>query len=227
MNAALANRRFRFGRRLFTGTVTWLSLWLIGGLVLAPVVSTLLAQVFEIGLWTIVATVFQWSAASIAGTMLFTKLPVWISRGCTRREITAAYAVFGALTTLGLAAYLTAGFVLEHAAMSIAGEPPTGLGEAVGAGVRYLVITPIYFITGTLIAALATRFNGDNRFSAAVLFGTGGLYALTLYLEFNGAWFDPGWNTVTWVAAALALGAALVAASAAVLRSVPIRAKQA
>ena len=84
MNAAIANRRFRFGRRLFTGTVTWLSLWLIGGLVLAPVVSTVLAQVFEIGLWTIVATVFQWSAASIAATMLYTKLPVWISRGCTR-----------------------------------------------------------------------------------------------------------------------------------------------
>lgn len=227
MNAAIANRRFRFGRRLFTGTVTWLSLWLIGGLVLAPVVSTVLAQVFEIGLWTIVATVFQWSAASIAATMLYTKLPVWISRGCTRREITAAYAVFGALTTVGLAAYLTAGFVLEHLAMSIAGEPPTSLGEALGSGVRYLAITPIYFFAGTLIAALATRFHGDNRFTAAVLFGTGALYAATLYLEFNDAWSDLGWSTATSAAAALALSAALAAACTAALRSVPIPAKQA
>jgi hypothetical protein len=227
MSAALANRRYRFGRRLFSGAVTWLSWWLIAGLVLVPIVSAVFAQVFEVGLWTITATVFQWFAAGTAGTMLYTNLPVWISRGCTRREITVAYTVFGALTTVGLAVYLAAGFVVEHAVLALVAEPPTGLGEAVGSGVRYLAITPIYFFAGTLIAVLATRFSGDNRFSAAVLFGTGALYAATLYLEFNDAWFDPGWSTATSVATALALTAALVAACTAALRTVPIRAKQA
>jgi hypothetical protein len=112
-------------------------------------------------------------------------------------------------------------------AMDPADEPPTGLREAIASGVHYLAITPIYFFAGTLIAVLATRFSGDHRFTAAVLFGTGGLYALTLYLGFNDAWVDPGWNTVTWAVGPLALGAALVAACAATLRSVPIRAKQA
>ncbi|MDA1359851.1 hypothetical protein O1R50_09470 [Glycomyces luteolus] len=225
MNAALANRRYRFGRRLFTGAVSWLRWWLISGIVLVPALSAVFAEVFELGLWSVTAAVLQWFAAGTAGMMLYANLPVWISRGCTRREITVAYAVFGTLATVGLAAYLTAGFAAEHALLALAAEPPTSLGEALGSGARYLAITPIYFFAGTLIAALATRFGGDNRFTAAVLFGAGALYAAILYLEFNDAWFEPGGPTAVWAAAALALTAVLIAANAAALRSVPIRAK--
>jgi hypothetical protein len=225
MNTRLANRRYRFGRRLFTGAVTCLRWWLIAGIVLVPALSAVFAEVFELGLWSVTAAVLQWFAAGTAGLMLFANLPVWISRGCTRREITVAYAVFGALATVGLSAYLMAGFAAEHALLALAAEPPTGLGEALGSGARYLAITPIYFFAGTLIAALATRFSGDNRFTAAVLFGAGALYAAVLYLEFNDAWFEPSGSTAVWTATALALTAVLIAATAATLRSVPIRAK--
>lgn len=227
MTAALANRRYRFGWRLFTGATAWLSWWLLAGIVLVPVVAALFADVFEVGLWSIAAAVLQWFAAGTAGVMLFANLPVWISRGCTRREITVAYLVFGALSTVGLTAYLVAGFAAEHALMALFAESPTGLGEAAASGARYLAITPIYFFAGTLVAALATRFSGDSRFTAAMLFGTGALYAATLYLEFNDAWFDPGWSTVASAAAGLALTAALIAANVATLRNVPVRAKQA
>lgn len=225
MNAALANRRYRFGRRLFTSAVSWLRWWLIAGIILVPALSAMFADVFELGLWSITAAVLQWFAAGTAGMMLFANLPVWISRGCTRREITTAYAVFGALATVGLAAYLMAGYAAEYALRALVAEPPTGLGEALGSGARYLAITPVYFFAGTLVAALATRFSGDKRFTPAILIGTGALYAAVLYLEFHDAWFDPGASTALWAAAALALAAALIAANAAALRSVPIRAK--
>lgn len=227
MTTALGNRRYRFGWRLFTGAATWLRWWLVTAFVLAPAASAVLHSAFEVGLWSIAAAVLQWFAAATAGVMLFANLPVWISRGWTRREITVAYVVFGLLATVALAAYLVAGFVAEHLAVDLVAEPSAGLGEALGSGLRYLAITPIYFFAGTLVAALATRFGGDHRFTAGLLVGTGALYAATLYLEFNDAWFEPGRSTVAWAAAALALTAALIAACAAAMRSVPIRAKQA
>lgn len=227
METRLAKRRYRFGWRLFTGATVWLKWWLLTGIVLVPVLSALLADVIELGLWAVAAAVLQWFAAGTAGLMLFGNLSVWISRGCTRREITVAFIVFGALTTIGLAAYLTAGFAAEHALLALTAEAPASLGEALGSGARYLAITPVYFFAGVLIAALAARYSGNHGFTAAVLLGTGGLYAATLYLEFNDAWFTLGWSTAASIALGLALTAALIAASTATLRSVPIRGKQA
>lgn len=227
METRLAKRRYRFGWRLFTGATIWLKWWLLTGIVLVPAVSAVLADVVESGLWSIAAAVLQWFAAGTAGMLLFGNLAVWISRGCTRREITTAFIVFGALTTASLAAYLTLGFVAEHAVMGLVAEPPTSLGVALGSGVRYLAITPVYFFAGGLIGALAARYSGSSGFTAAVLLGSGGLYAATLYLEFNDAWFDPGWSTAASAAAAVIVAIALAAGCAAALRSIPIRAKQA
>lgn len=227
MDTRLAQRRYRFGRRLFTGATAWLKWWLLTGIVLVPALSALFADVFEVGLWSIAAAVLQWFAAGTAGMMLFGNLAVWVSRGCTRREITIAFIVFGALASVALPAYLTLGFLTEHALMALVDEPPTSLGAALGSGVRYLAITPVYCFAGILVAALASRYSGSRGFTAAVLFGTGGLYAATLYLEFNDAWFDPGWSTAASAAAGVLLAIALAAGCAGVLRSIPVRGKQA
>ncbi|MDN3239207.1 hypothetical protein [Glycomyces tritici] len=227
METRLMQRRYRFGRRLFTGATAWLKWWLLAGIVLVPVLSAVFADVFELGLWSITAAVLQWFAAGTAGMMIFGNLAVWISRGCTRREITVAFIVFGVLASVGLAAYLTAGFAAEHALMALVADPPTSLGEALASGARYLAITPVYFFAGVLVGALSAGYSGGRGFSAAVLIGTGGLYAATLYLEFNEAWFDPGWSTAASAAAALAIAVVLAAGCVAALRSIPIRGKRA
>jgi hypothetical protein len=122
---------------------------------------------------------------------------------------------------------ITAGSAAEHALLSLVAEPAGTLSESLAYGARYLLVTPIYFFTGTLIGVLAARFSGDTWFTAAVLIGTGGLYAAVLALEFNEAWLDAGPVLAAWAVTALALIAALVTASALALRAIPIRAKRA
>ncbi len=227
MTTALANRRYRLGLSLFIGTVRWLRWYLLGWIVLTPILSVVFSSAIETGLWSITASVFQWFVAATAGIWIFSNLPSTLARGVTRRELTVAYLVFGALASVATAAATTAGFAAEHALLALVAEPAGTLGEALGSGARYLLITPIYFFAGTLLGVLAARFSGNTWFTAAVLVGTGGLYAAVLSLEFNEAWFDPGQALAAWTAAALALTAALVTASALALRTIPIRAKRA
>ncbi|MCC3764412.1 hypothetical protein K3N28_15200 [Glycomyces sp. TRM65418] len=224
MDSALAKRRYRFGRRLFTGSAVCFRWWLVATAVLTLPASLVTAQAIETGLWSVAATVLQWFAAAVAGMLIYTNLPVWISRGCTRREITVAFAVFAALTTLALTAYLVAGFAAEHALFALVGDAPRPWSETIGLGARYLLITPIYFFTGTLIGAAAARFAGRAWFTAAVLIGATGHYAGILALEF-GTLGD--WAPAPWAGVALAVTAVLVAACALTLRSVPVQAKRA
>lgn len=227
MDTALAKRRYRFGRRLFTGSVRWLRWPLLGWIVLTPILSAVFSSAIETGLWTITATVFQWFVAATAGIWIFTNLPTSLARGLTRRELTVAYLVYGALASIATAAVITAGFAAEHALLAQFAEPAGTWSETLTSGARYLLITPIYFFAGTLLGVLSARFSGDTWFTAAVLVGTGGLYAAVLFLEFNEAWFDAGPSQVFWAATAFALTAALISAFAAALRSAPIRGKQA
>ena len=221
----LAKRRYRFGWRLFTGATTWLRWWLLTALVLAPIASMVLANVIESGLWPIVASVVQWFTAVTAGLLIYANLPLWISRGCTRREITVAFAVFGALTSVAVAALITAGFAAEHALLALTEAAPRPWGETVEMGVRYLLITPVYFFTGTFIGAAAARFGGRPWFTATVLIGAAVHYAGVLALEFDV--FGSGWEPAVWAALTLAATAVLIAAYALALRSIPVQPKRA
>lgn len=225
MDTALAKRRYRFGRRLFTATAVCLRWWLLGTLALALLGSVVLAQALEIGLWSIAATVLQWFAAGMAGTLVYTNLPVWISRGCTRREITVAFAVFGTLATVALTAYLTAGFAAEHALLALTADAPRPWGETVELGVRYLAITPIYFFTGTFIGAAAARFGGRAWFTGLVLIGAAAFYTGILSLEFGpiGRELRP----TAWMGVGFAVTAVLIVACALAIRNLPVSAKRA
>lgn len=223
--ARLDRRRYRLGWRLFTGASAWARLALLVGAALTLTASTVFAQVIETGIWAIAATVLQWFAAVAAGGILYANLPVWISRGCTRREITVAYAVFGALTAIALTAFTTAGFAAEHALLTLTGDAPRSWGETLGLGARYLAITPIYFFTGTFIGVAAARFGGRTWFTVAVLFGAAGLYAGVLGLEFGTLGGE--WHLAAWAGTALAVTAVLIAAYVLALRSIPVSAKRA
>jgi hypothetical protein len=225
MDTRLAKRRYRFGWRLFTGAMIWLGMWLAAAFVLVPLATVAFGDVIETGLWAVAAAVLQWFIAVTAGWIVYGNLAVWISRGCTRREITVAYAVFGALSTVALAAFITAGFAAEHALLALTADAPRVWSDTLGMGARYLVITPIYFFTGTFIAVAAARFGGRAWFTAAVLLGAAGFYAGVLALEF-GVLGDE-WRLVPWAGVALAVTAGLIAAYALVLRSVPVQAKRA
>lgn len=222
MDDRLASRRYRLGLSLFRGSVLWLRWSLLLWVVATPILSVALSNVFEVGLWTITASIFQWFVAVTAGFWIYQNLPASIARGITRRELTVAYLVFGALTTVGTAALVTAGFAAEHALLAWFAEPFGTWGESLGQGARYLLITPIYFFTGTFIGAAAARFAGRAWFTIAVLLGTGLHYTGLLALEFR----DLGSGGVAaWIAIALAVAAVLVTASVLTLRSAPVAAK--
>lgn len=224
MDSSLAKRRYRFGWRLFTSSATWLGIWFAAGIVLVPAATVVFSQAIEIGLWAIAASVLQWFAAATAGTIILANLPMWISRGCTRREITVAFCIFGALTTVAFTAFTTAGFAAEHALLALTSEAPRGWGDTLGMGARYLMITPIYFFAGAFLGAAAARFGGRTWFTVSALVGVAGLYMVVLPLEFtplgDGGRFIPG------TGAAVALIAALVVACALTLRSIPVPAKR-
>jgi hypothetical protein len=223
MDTRLAIRRYRFGWRLFTGAANWLGIWLAVGLILVPLLAVTFSDVIETGLWSIAATVLQWFGAATAGTVIYANLPVWIARGCTRREITIAFAVFGVLTTVVLTAFITAGFAAEHALLALTADAPRTWSDTVLMGVRYLAITPIYFFAGTFIGVAAARFGGTVWFTPAVLIGAAALYAGVLFLEFDVLGGE--WRPVPWAGAALAVTAVLTAAYALALRSLPVSAK--
>ncbi|MQM26103.1 hypothetical protein [Glycomyces albidus] len=225
MSTALAKRRYRLGTGLFLGSARWLRWILIAWIVLTPVLSAVFADVVEIGLWAITATVFQWFVACTAGIMLYQGLPGMLANGVTRREVTTAYLVFGALASAGTAAVVTAGFAAEHALLSAVAQPAGSWSADLAAGARYLLITPIYFFTGALIGAAALRFGGSHWFSALVLVAAAGHYAGVLALEYG---FSGGPGTVAaWAAIGLAVIAILVAGTAAALRDIPVRANRA
>jgi hypothetical protein len=222
MDTRLAKRRYRFGWRLFTGSVRWLRWPLIGWIALTPIFSAVFLSAIETGLWTISATVFQWFVAVTAGIWIHTNLPGTLARGVTRRELTVAYLVFGALASVATAAVITAGFAAEHALLALTAEPLDTWSGTLASGARYLLITPIYFFTGTLIGALTVRFAGRTWFTAAVLFASAGHYAGILALEFG---FFGGGALLAWAAVAVAVTAVLITALTINLRSIPVAAK--
>jgi hypothetical protein len=225
MDTRLAKRRYRFGLGLFTGSVRWLRWPLLGWIVLTPILSVVFISAIETGLWTISATVFQWFVAVTAGIWIFTNLPGTLARGVTRRELTVAYLVFGALASVATAAVITAGFAAEHAMLALTADRAGAWGETLASGARYLLITPIYFFTGTYIGALAVRFGGRTWFTASVLLAAAGHYAGILALEFG--FFGDDGLVVAWAAVALAVTAVLITAVALLLRSIPVAAKRA
>jgi hypothetical protein len=225
MTTALAKRRYRLGWRLFKGTVLWARLWLLAGAALTLIASAVLATAIETGMWPVAASVLQWFAAVAASGLLYARLPVWISQGWTRREITVGFAVCGVQASVALAAFVTAGFAAEHAVLALIDQAPGTWGDALASGARYLAVTPIYFFSGALIGVLAARFSGAAWFTAAALVGAALLYTVVLSLEFGVVWFEGALSPAAWTATALALIAALLAAYASTLRTLPIRAK--
>jgi hypothetical protein len=221
--STLANRRYRLGVSLFLGSGRWLRWPLLLWVGAVPIASVVFMNAIEVGLWTISASVFQWFVASTAGIWIFTNLPALLSRGVTRREVTVAYLVFGALGCVAVGVLTTAGYAAEHALLDLFGDPLGTWDETLASGARYLLITPIYFFTGMFLGATATRFGDKGWFTAAVLVGAAGLYAGVLALEFA----DIDGRVALWAAGALAVTAVLIAASALALRSVPVRAKRA
>jgi len=225
MTTALAKRRYRLGVSLFLGSARWLRWPLLAWVVLTPILSVVFSSAIEVGLWTVATTTFQWFVAAPAGLWLFTNLSTTLARGVTRRELTVAYLVFGALASLAVTALTIAGFAAEHALYALFDLPVDTWGGTLAAGARYVLVTPVYFFAGTLIGATAARFGDRAWFTVAVLLGAGGLYTGLLLLEF-GELSGPG-RVAAWAVGGIAATAALISASALTLRSIPIRPKRA
>lgn len=224
--AALGRRRYRLGARMFTTAVRWLRWWLIAALALAVLGGPVIHAVWgaNAGAWTATISVLQWFAAITGGMYLHTSLPGLISRGVTRREITAAFLVFGALASAGLAALALTGFAAEHLMLGLVGQPADTWGEVLEKGARYLLIAPAYFFAGALVTASAARIGKEGAFVVVLfLLFPALLIAGTLSLEMFGYTVDAfTWRAAAWAGSGIAFVAALVAALVLVLRSVPV-----
>ncbi|GAA2262435.1 hypothetical protein GCM10009853_014450 [Glycomyces scopariae] len=221
--ARLARRRYRLGLSLFFGSARWLRWIVLAWVVATPLLSVLFHDAVETGLWSITATVFQWFVASVAGMWFYQNLPGTVARGVTRREITTAYMLFGLLAAVATAAVVTAGALAEHALLAAFAEPVDTWAGTLAGGARYLLITPIYFLSGALIGASAIRFGGSHWFTIVVIAAASGHYAGVLALEFR--FFGSGGDLALWLGVCLAVIAVLAAGTAAVLRSLPVRSR--
>lgn len=225
MTTALAKRRYQIGLRLFLAAVYWLRWPLLCWIVLTPILSAVFSDSLDAGLWRIAASVFQWFVAVAAGISLAANLPAALARGVTRREITVSYLLFGLLASLAATLVITAGFAAEHLLLDLTAEPLGTWSETLTGGARYLLVTPVYFFAGALTGTLASRYGEKGWFTVAVLFGAGGLYVGLLALEFGD--LDGSGRLAAFLIGGTAATAALGAATALALRSIPIRAKRA
>ncbi|MEU5874299.1 hypothetical protein AB0A73_22420 [Glycomyces sp. NPDC047369] len=224
--AALARRRYRLGARMFAAAVRWLRWWIAAALALAVLGGPVIHAIWgaNAGAWTGTISVLQWFTAVTAGVFLHNALPGYISRGVTRREITAAFLVFGALASAGLAALALTGFAVEHLALGLVADPADTWGEVLAKGARYLLIGPAYFFSGALVTAAAARIGKEGAFVVVLfLLFPSMLIAGTLSLEMFGYTVDAfTWQAAAWAGSGLAFTAVLVAALVLVLRSVPV-----
>ncbi|WP_030156693.1 hypothetical protein [Glycomyces sp. NRRL B-16210] len=225
MTTALARRRYRLGLSLFLGSARWLRWPLLCWIVLTPIASAVFIDAVDQGLWRIAASVFQWFVAATAGIWLASNLPTLLARGITRREITVAYLLFGLLASIASVAITIGGFAAEHALLALTSEPLGTWGETLTIGLRYLLVTPVYFFAGAFIGAAAARFGDKGWFTVAVLVGSGALYVGLLALEFGD--LDGSGRLAAFLAGGIGATAALCVATALALRSIPVRAKRA
>ncbi|MEU6248684.1 hypothetical protein [Glycomyces sp. NPDC047010] len=224
--AALARRRYRLGARMFTAAVRWLRWWLLAALALAVLGGPVIHLIWDAdaGAWTGTISVLQWFTAITGGVFLHNSLTGLISRGVTRREITVAFLVFGALASAALAALAITGFAVEHFMLGLVAAPDDTWGQVLAKGARYLLIGPAYFFAGALVTAAAARIGKEGAFVVVLfLLFPSMLIAGTLSLEFFGYTVDAfSWQAAAWIGSGLAFIAAMVTALVLVLRSVPV-----
>jgi hypothetical protein len=223
---ALANRRYRLGLAMFTDAVRWLRWWLLAGLVLAAAGGPLIVLAWggtDSGVWDAAAAVLQWFAAVTAGVFLNGNLVGLITRGVTRRELTVAFLVFGALASAGFAVFATAGYAIEHVALGLAARPLDTLAGVFTSGARYLLVTPVYFFAGAAVIAVALRIGKEGAFMTVVfLLFPALLISGTLGFDIFGQSLSGAAAFAVWLAAGTAFLAALVAAVVLSLRSLPV-----
>lgn len=231
MTTALSRRRYRLGLRLFTGAIAWTRYWILIGTVLSIAATAVVAAVrpdFEFSTWRFMVSVLQWFPAVTAGIWLYALLPVYISRGLTRREITVAFIVFGVLASAAAGLFAVLGFLAEHAVLDLVAEPLDTWGGALASGARYLLVAPVYVFGATAVSSLAIRIGDGSALIAVPIALAALVYAGTLVIEFFELTVNSGeWTLLSWIIGGLALSAALVATSSLALRAAPIRAKKA
>ncbi|WP_035698712.1 hypothetical protein [Glycomyces tenuis] len=221
MNATLAQRRYQLGARMFTRTARSFLWWLIGGSLVTFTISIVFSDALEIGAWTITASVFQWFVGVSAGIAIHQVLPAQIATGLTRREITAAFGVFGALLCAAAVLFVAAGLLVEHALLSAVADPSFTLGETAAQAARYLVVTPLYCSVGLALGAAEVRMRPNALQVPALLSAAAVLAAACMWVEYSSAW------SAAWTAAGIALIAAMAAAFVLLMRGAPVHPKRA
>lgn len=227
MGSPLRHRHLRLGVRLFVSSARWFRWFIPAFAVLALLADLRFPDAEPDGWWILAINILMWFVAITAGLKVSTNLSLYLSQGVTRREYIKAHALHGLLATAAMAALATAGFLCEHALLTAVASPVGSWGDALVSGLRYLVVTPIYFFAGAALGALGTRYGGNPAaVLGVVIVPACAIYAGTLSIEFFELSLDADrWSIAAWIGGSAALTAILVAAYALTLRTIPVRAK--
>ena len=248
-NLKLATRRYALGFGVTWEAYRYFRWWFISIAAVAMLAPLAIDQFssaqIDLSAWELVASAGKIFSAIIAGTFLYTLIPIALAQGLTRREYSTAMALFGLGWSLVLGVIAVAGLLLEHlwyglfdwnqALRGEAGEITLGaLRDVLVHGLHYPLSYLLFFTGGALIGAAAYRWDGGWLVLVPVASVVYALdFALTSSQAAGPTWFR--WLTgLTGDASTPAAAAAmvvLIVAMAWICRSIllrtPVRAKKA
>ena len=220
MNHTLTTRRYTLGLRLAADALRAFRYWLLAGFVVTFGIGLVVANDLEIGAWAITSSILMWFLGVWSGMVVHTFLPTKLALGVTRREITVALALFGALLSAVAVLIVATGLFAEYALLSAVADPRFTLGDTAARAARYLLVAPLYCCAGMAIGAAEVRMR-SNAAQVPVLLAAASVLALVCLSYEFGTWWFPQWTLL-----GVALVAALAAAAALALRDAPIRPKR-
>jgi hypothetical protein len=247
-NLKLPSRRFSFGIGIAGEALRYFKFWIMAAALVSFLGPLAIASYTDIDLstWFYTANVGKWFTAFVGGGFMFVLVPILIAGGMTRREISAAMGVLGALWSAALGALVIAGLLAEHAyydAMGWSqGIEANGTVAAIGSWgdtAAFAAVYPltylVYFAAGAVIGAASYRwehvgwlllvpilpvvFSLDNAIYDTEPFGPG-------WMGFLGRYMDD-WGRVPVLAGIALVAAALAIAAHRILIDIPLRPKKA
>jgi hypothetical protein len=244
----LPTRRYVLGAGFAGEGLKYFRYWIVAAVAIAFLGPLALSRYNDIDLstWFYAANVAKWFTAFVGGGFVYTLVPNMIAAGLTRRELSVAMGVFGALWSLALGALVFAGLVIERVYYDAMGwsqgidangaiDPIGSWSETLAFAAIYPLVYLVYFAAGCVIGAAAYRWESSGWLLLVPILPV--VFSLDNAL-YNTEPFGPGWMGFLgrfiedWgrgvVLAGIALVAVVLAAAAhRILIDIPLRSKKA
>lgn len=244
----LPSRRYVLGAGMSWEGLKYFRYWIIAAVLisfLGPLAISRYSDI-DISTWFYTGNVAKGFTAFVGGGFVYTLVPTMIAASMTRRELSVSMGVFGVLWSAMLGVVVIGGLLAERAFYG-AMDWTQGIqiddtvtafdswGETLAFTAGYPLVFLVYFTAGTLIGALAYRWENVGWLLAFVILPVvftldGALYGTE---PFGPGWMGvfegiiDGWGRGLVLGAVIVVTVALAAAVHRVLIDIPLRSKKA